>query len=357
MTNTRIIWIEPIDPKKKTKPLAYGIDHKNIQSITPQTNKIRGSPKIEIKLISLNPSELLKLSFKSTGRDSFYTEYKKQLEKKSWIHIQPDPPLSSSSSTPSTQKSNTNSSNVKSNPGFSTSNAGVTGIIRNVEAKTKETDDSLTQAFQDLKTLIDNASVMVTLSQKFASQIQSKSSHDQTLFSSYLFNMGITTSISSPVTKQSAGSQYHSELAKQLVDYLEVPLETNGGMMSLTDVYCLFNRARGTELISPEDLLESAKLWEELGLGHKVKLKRFESGVVVVEKGGYNEEEKSREMERVIKEKGRGGGMTAVEVAKEMGVGVGLAKEQLKRAEEMEVLCRDESFEGLVYYLNFFKDF
>jgi len=29
-------------------------------------------------------------------------------------------------------------------------------------------------------------------------------------------------------------------------------------MMALPDVYCLFNRARGTELISPDDLLQVA---------------------------------------------------------------------------------------------------
>ena len=28
--------------------------------------------------------------------------------------------------------------------------------------------------------------------------------------------------------------------------------------MTLTDVYCLYNRARGTDLISPDDLLQAA---------------------------------------------------------------------------------------------------
>ena len=42
----------------------------------------------------------------------------------------------------------------------------------------------------------------------------------------------------------------------QLADFLRVPLERAGGMMTLPDVYCLFNRARGTELVSPDDLLQ-----------------------------------------------------------------------------------------------------
>jgi ESCRT-II complex subunit VPS36 len=42
----------------------------------------------------------------------------------------------------------------------------------------------------------------------------------------------------------------------QLADFLRGPLERAGGMMTLPDVYCLFNRARGTELVSPDDLLQ-----------------------------------------------------------------------------------------------------
>ena len=42
----------------------------------------------------------------------------------------------------------------------------------------------------------------------------------------------------------------------QLADFLTARVERAGGMMALPDVYCLFNRARGTELISPDDLLQ-----------------------------------------------------------------------------------------------------
>jgi hypothetical protein len=38
-------------------------------------------------------------------------------------------------------------------------------------------------------------------------------------------------------------------------------LKSAGGVMTLTDVYCLFNRARGTNLISPDDILTAASLF------------------------------------------------------------------------------------------------
>lgn len=45
----------------------------------------------------------------------------------------------------------------------------------------------------------------------------------------------------------------------QLADFLRPVIERAGGMMPLPDVYCLFNRARGTELVSPDDLLAAAQ--------------------------------------------------------------------------------------------------
>lgn len=48
--------------------------------------------------------------------------------------------------------------------------------------------------------------------------------------------------IYSPVTKSTAGKQYHRELARQLAEFLSARLVRAGGMLALHDVYCLFNR-------------------------------------------------------------------------------------------------------------------
>lgn len=61
-----------------------------------------------------------------------------------------------------------------------------------------------------------------------------------------------------------AGARYHVELCRQLADFLAEPLARARGLMPLTDVYCLFNRARGTELVSPDDLLDAAKLLQKV---------------------------------------------------------------------------------------------
>lgn len=52
-------------------------------------------------------------------------------------------------------------------------------------------------------------------------------------------------------------------------------------MMTLTDVYCRVNRARGLELLSPEDLLNASRQLGPLDL--PLVLRIFDSGVMVLQ--------------------------------------------------------------------------
>ena len=52
-------------------------------------------------------------------------------------------------------------------------------------------------------------------------------------------------------------------------------------MMTLTDVYCRVNRARGLELLSPEDLLNASRQLASLSL--PIVLRVFDSGVMVLQ--------------------------------------------------------------------------
>ncbi len=76
----------------------------------------------------------------------------------------------------------------------------------------------------------------------------------------------------------------------QLADFLAPRIERAGGLMPLPDVYCLFNRARGAELISPDDLLAAAQL---LGgcAGGRLSFRRFASGVLVVQSAAHSDEQ------------------------------------------------------------------
>lgn len=60
-------------------------------------------------------------------------------------------------------------------------------------------------------------------------------------------------------------------------------------MMVLTDVYCRVNRARGLELVSPEDLLNACRQLAPLGL--PIVLRTFDSGVMVLQSQTHNDYE------------------------------------------------------------------
>mmetsp|Transcript_9306 Transcript_9306/g.25102 ORF Transcript_9306/g.25102 Transcript_9306/m.25102 type:complete len:228 (-) Transcript_9306:348-1031(-) len=58
--------------------------------------------------------------------------------------------------------------------------------------------------------------------------------------------------------------------------------------MPLTDVYCLFNRARGTELVSPDDLLAAAQLFQRVGL--PLRLRTFPSGFTAIQSAAHSDD-------------------------------------------------------------------
>lgn len=65
------------------------------------------------------------------------------------------------------------------------------------------------------------------------------------------------------------------------------PIQEVGGMMALADVYCRVNRARGLELLSPEDLIRACKLLEQLN--QPIRLRDFESGAKVLQLQANND--------------------------------------------------------------------
>lgn len=129
---------------------------------------------------------------------------------------------------------------------------------------------------KDLSKLMDQAKEMVSLSNTLIARISkntkpsssgeiSGEDEDMKTLKSYFFNMGI---IDNPVTKEDAGSKkYHKALAMEIYKNLTSSIVEHGGIMTLADVYCRLNRARGIAgLVSVEDLLNACKELNRLDL-------------------------------------------------------------------------------------------
>ncbi|PWA76881.1 hypothetical protein CTI12_AA230120 [Artemisia annua] len=278
---------------------------------------------------------------------------------------------------------------------------GVSGILRKEQEMWESTDKSLQDAFQDLNALMkpedrvlhvesdapnsislnqktgcfllnllpitpypcnmSKAKEMVMLAEKMRQKLLSGSSsqadatNDEMGSKEEMQDWLLSVGIVSPVTKESAGALYHQELSRQLADFVKIPLERAGGIMNMIDIYCLFNRARGTELISPDDLLRACSLWEKFNV--PVMLKKFESGVMVIQNKSHSDEEVfSRIKSLVQKPDALQSGVSATDAARTLGIAPAMAKEHLLAAESKGFLCRDVSPDGFRFYINIFED-
>jgi len=229
--------------------------------------------------------------------------------------------------------------------------AGITGIQKNMSKKNKADQANISKAFQDLDVLINMAKPMVALSKSISTKIRDKQgeiTEDETVqFKSYLLSLGIDD----PVTKDSAGSdkKYYQGLAQEMFLILDTPVQEAGGMMTLTDAFVRVNRARGLELISPDDLLLGAKALAEAGL--PLQLHTFPTGVMVLRGQGVSHEEEKQSMVNLVESSGS---LTPEELGQMQAMSVVLAREKLVSAETEGALCRDDSVEGLRFYPNLF---
>lgn len=288
------------------------------------------SPKIMMRLQPLangsSPDpDNIKLSFHGGGLNQFYQHIENGLRAKAWENVVKE----------------------KVREEFSTRSAGIGGIIKKTKDTVAKTDKSIDLAFKDLDALMENARNIVGLAEKFrhSQEAKAQDDKDQSEFNTMLLDLGIV----SPVTKSSSGAAYHTSLSRQLADFMQVPLQRSGGMMTLTAAYCLFNRARGTELISPDDMMQACTLFTDLGL--PVKLRPLTSGFMVLQLESMSDEAFAAQILRAIEERGH---TNAVVLSQVMHVSLMLAKQRLLEAEGKGLLCRDESFEGINFYPNIF---
>ncbi len=132
---------------------------------------------------------------------------------------------------------------------------------------------------------------------------------------------------------------------------MQFPFQDCGGMMTAADVFCRVNRARGLELLSPEDLLNGCRAMAEAGV--PARIHTFDSGVVVLQLASHSEEALARRTRDAL-DAAEDTGLTAEELSRAVGVSVVLARERLLAAERRGLACRDDSVEGLRFYTNKF---
>ena len=248
---------------------------------------------------------------------------------------------------------------------------GIAGLERLGLERRRNNEMVIGSAFEDLEALMTSAKEIVALAESFAERMGDRNSEANTLLKESAAALGMVTTKEMLGSSTSTDSLYLSELARNLAEYLtddrQDILRKEGGIMSLVDLWEMFNRTQnGVELVSAPDFEKAARLWGKLGL--PVRLREFKNGLLVVQRYDRTDDKTIAELLAWLQElhfedlPGDGSldwapfgrGVTAQETASRFGWSVGVATEELAMAEEKGVLCREAGIEGLRFWENWF---
>ncbi|KAG7287333.1 hypothetical protein NEMBOFW57_006842 [Staphylotrichum longicolle] len=248
----------------------------------------------------LDNPESAKLSFRGGGEKIFYERLKGSMTQRKWLlHGAPPIPKASRPGEASLNGSSTGTNPTSSQPRPKI--GGIAGLEHHSRAVRKNNELVIGTAFEDLEALMASAKEIVALADTFARQVKgasgTSSASENALLADSFSQLGLIATKDIVGSSSGAGgsdSLYLSELARTLAEFLTDDrrgvLKRAGGIMSLVDLWAVFNRAR------------AAWSWD---------------------------------------------------VAERFGWSIGVAEEELEMAEEKGVLCREEGIEGLKFWENF----
>jgi hypothetical protein len=174
------------------------------------------------------------------------------------------------------------------NANFMPQQPKVTGLgmdrVKNMmRGKLENQKQMIAGAFTDINSLRQNAEQMIAI----ASQIRNKIANNQANKSE---NEEINQVLSKigfvdPITKEVAGSEYYVKLGEQInnffMDYFRKNPKTKA--LTLIDAYCLYNRARTGNTISPKDMRQAIKQLTDGKVMHDIIIKNFNNEMIVIQ--------------------------------------------------------------------------
>jgi ESCRT-II complex subunit VPS36 len=340
-----------------SQDLPLGLDKPAMRSDSP------GPVLNHLPLPGMENNESIKLSFRSGGEKIFHERLKGSMIQRKWL-LQGAPPVPKP-----------NQDSRPSGPGSTTptgervKTVGIAGLEQRRLEVRRNNELVIGNAFEDLEALMASAKEIIALAESFASSNGSGSLETSAVANA----LGLVTTKDMLGGGSNSETLYISELSRNLAEFLTDDargvLRKAGGIISLVDLWAMFNRARGgVELVSPLDFEKAARLWETLRL--PVRLRQFKSGVLVVQ-GSDRTDEKTikallswlsdlhvfppdRELAWDWQLFGRG--VTAQDAAERFGWSIGVAEEELEMAEEKGALCREEGIEGLKFWENWIDE-
>ena len=162
---------------------------------------------------------------------------------------------------------------------------GLQRIKKQQEEKIKHDSLLINSSFSGIQSLRQNAEQMISLAQQIRAKLGNASQNkENSEINGILSKIGFID----PVTKEVSGSDYYINLGQQINDYFFKYFTDNPTIkvITLIDAYCIYNRARGGNTISPKDMNQALKFFENNN--QQVLVKNFNNEMIVLHTKEYS---------------------------------------------------------------------
>ena len=171
------------------------------------------------------------------------------------------------------------------NPQIRSYGLGMERVKKQQEEKIKQDSLLINSSFTGIQSLRQNAEQMISLAQQIRAKLgNSNQNKESSEINGILSKIGFID----PVTKEVSGSDYYINLGEQINDYFYKYFTENPNIkvITLIDAYCIYNRARGGKTISPKDMTQALKYFENNN--HQVLVKNFNNEMIVLHTKEYS---------------------------------------------------------------------
>ena len=233
---------------------------------------------------------------------------------------------------------------------------GLSRVQNAIKQNMEKQSEKINSAFTDITSLKSHVKEMISLAQIIRSNININAKIEDANskeINSVLSKIGFVD----PVTKEVSGSEYYVKLAEQINEYFDDYFKKNPKVkvITLIDAYCVYNRARGGNTISPKDMKQALDNFKNVT--QKVMWKNYNNEMIVLHTKDYSNEN-ILEMVKKFMTDNKKKSINVKELAEILNVGnVILEKILIEDMLKEGYLLEDESDLDVVYYQNYIKGY
>uniref|UniRef100_A0A7S0FY44 Vacuolar protein-sorting-associated protein 36 n=1 Tax=Pyrodinium bahamense TaxID=73915 RepID=A0A7S0FY44_9DINO len=228
---------------------------------------------------------------------------------------------------------------------------GLQRILGQRENRQQAVGETLDLALADLESLRQHAAQAAVAARQVGLCMASQAGGEGAGVQQLLEDFGLLAPDGTAVVK---GGQLKADIEEDVARVCRAALEKRGGlgMLLAHDVFCLVNRARGTALVSPEEVMTALRRCAQPGGPLRLRMLGSTSALAV-----SLSRTSDRDTDAQLVRMAQAAPLSAFKLAKELNLTAAEAQYLLKDTEARAALVRDDAPEGVFYFPNLFERF